>query len=308
MVCRLVASKPGLTGSIFHMLTSEFYMPSAKKTIPIKSVPAKKPGTALTVWEQEMAAAAKAVARTEQIMGVKSISTRSGVMKIDDEIVPGNTLDAVILGSLHENQWFENDFDPKKTLPPSCYAYGDPEAEKPDADMKPHEKATNKQADACDGCWANKMGSAEKGRGKACKNVRRLILVTEDAVESAEELRAAEMRLLKVPVMSTNGWAKFVHGIDEDMKRPPWGVVTTISLVPDDKSQFRVNFEFKELVQFDQKLYDEMKAKVKQGMQSLLAPYPEPMEEEEEAPKRGARGAAPAKKAAVKVPVKKSKY
>jgi hypothetical protein len=286
-------------------------MPTAKKTIPIKpaakSAPKPSANRALTVWEEEMAAAAKAVAKTEQIQGVKTISTRNGVMKIDDEPVEGNALSCIVLGSLHENQYFSGDFDPKNPAPPDCYALGDPTKDKPDEGMAPHEKAADKQAASCDECPFNKMGSAERGRGKACKNVRRLIVIAADAIE---DLGSADMRLLKVPVMSTNNWAKYVHKVNEDMRRPPWGVVTEISLHDDDKSQFRIEFEFQELVQFDQATYEAMQSKVKQAMNALQAPYPDKMEEEQK-PARGAaaKKAPPAKKVVAKgAPAKKAKY
>ena len=271
------------------------------KRIPIqlaakKAAPKPSASRALQPWEAEMAAQAKAAATAERIQGLKTIGTRGGIMKIDGEVVKGNALRCVVLGSVYENQWFEGDFDPDRVRTPACYSFGDPDRANPEDGMAPHAQARDKQSELCANCHFNKMGTAEKGKGKACKNVRRLAVVTEDALESADDLSTAEIRLMKVPVMSTNNWAKYVHRLNEDMQRAPQHVVTEISLHPDDKSQFRVEFEFQELVSFDQKLYDAAKSKVAQAKQALLSPYPNMDDEEEKKPARGGK-AAPAKRA-----------
>lgn len=283
---------------------------ATKKAVPVKSAPARKTvpiklsaSRELQPWEAEMAAEAKAAAKAEQLTGLKVIKTRGGVMKIDDEIVEGNAIRCIILASLHENQFFTSAFDPDTPAPPACYAFGDPTREKPEDGMAPHEKSTDKQSELCANCWANQMGSADVGRGKACRNVRRLALVTEDALE---DLSGADIRLLKVPVMSTQGWSKYVHQLSDDMQRKCWGVVTEVSVVPDDKSQFRINFEFQELVNFDQDLYEQMKKKAGAAMQMLQAPYPDFTEEEKPARGRGGRGAPPAQQRGRPAPVKKA--
>lgn len=299
-----------LTSEIHCMATAKKSAAPAKKVVPIVLSKSR----ALQPWEQEMANAAKKAKMAEKLTGLKTINTRGGIMKIDDEPVEGNALRCVVLSSLHENQWFDRDFDASKPASPACYAYGDPKADEPDADMRPHEKAKDKQCEACNACEFNKMGSAEKGKGKACKNVRRLALITEDALESPAALSAADIRLLKVPVMSTNGWAKYVHTLADDMQRLPWGVVTEVSLHPDDKSQFKVAFEFQELVNFDQELYEAMKKKSETAMSMLLAPYPDLEEEEKPARRNASRSTPPARgKPGVKtVPAKpgakKAKY
>ena len=99
------------------------------------------------------------------------------------------------------------------------------------------------------------MASADTGKGKACGNVRRMILTTEDALESAEAMLNAEARSLKVPVMSVKNWVNFMHAIDEEMQRPSYGVVCKIKGVPDQESRWQVQFSFGELIDFDADLY-----------------------------------------------------
>jgi len=271
----------------------------ATKKPAAKAPAAKKPGTALTLWEQEMAGAAAAQASKEEITGsFKSISMKGGILSVDDNPVDDNEMNVVIIAAVHENQFYLEDYDPSTPASPACYAFGET-----DDGMTPHENSQDKQNDSCDGCPNNEWGSADKGRGKACKNVRRLLCVSADAIQSAEDLAEAEARLLKLPVMSVKNWSTYVKNtLGDDIKRPYYGVVTRIKVVPDAKSQFKVQFHFEELIDFDDELYAAMKKKVAEAEKNIINPYP--VFEPEDKPQRGARGktipikkAAPAKKA-----------
>lgn len=255
----------------------------AKPATKAAAKPTKKStSTALTVWEQEMAEAAVAQGASENSSGGhKAISLRGGILAIDDNAVDGNELQVVVIAACYENQYYTGDFDPDRPASPVCYAFGKNEDE-----MAPHEEAPDKQADLCAGCWANEWNTADKGKGKACKNVRRLLCVTPDALESADAMAEAEMRMLKLPVTSVKNWTAYVkQTLAEDIKRPSWGVVTNIRLVPDAKSQFKVQFKFDELVAFDQDLYDAMQKKVKEAEANIGSAYPVFEEEEKPAPK-----------------------
>lgn len=236
----------------------------------------KAASTALIPWEQEMAATAKVQAKAEKVDTYnKSIGCRGGLLTIDGAAVPGNALDVVILLAVHENKWYSQGFDPDNPVIPDCYAFGDPNNEEdPGADMVPHEQAPDKQADACDGCPLNEWGSAEKGRGKACKNVRRLVCMDASELEGTpKEIAAAEMRTLTLPVTSVANWGKYMESVADDTSRPSWGVVTTVSARPHPKKQFEVTFEFKELVQFSQESYDALKKKLADLKKNVVQPY-----------------------------------
>jgi hypothetical protein len=262
--------------------------PAAKAPKATKA-PGKPVSTALVPWEEEMAKRAKKAAKHEvPYASFKKISTQGGILKVDDEAIADNSLDIVIIGALHENQWYSKPFDPRAPTVPDCYAFNDPDGDedtKPEDTMVAHAEAENPQGvedpneqgangNPCNDCWANRMGSADTGRGKACKNIRRLAVITADALEDAESLANAEVRALNVPVMSTFGWAKYVNKLADDMGRDYAGVITTLSLVPDPKSQFKVEFAFNSLINFDQGLWEAMEAKRKDAMASLLSPYP----------------------------------
>lgn len=272
----------------------------------------KKPGTALVPWEAEMAARAERAKKQEvPYSAFKKLSTQGGILKVDDEPVEGNSLRIIVIGSLHENQYYSGPFDPRAPTVPDCYAFNDPDAEgKPEETMHAHPEAENPQGqedpneqegaagNACEGCWANVMGSADTGRGKACKNIRRLALVTEDALESAEALADAEVRMLNVPVMSVRNWSKFVNKVADEMSRDPSGVVVELSVVPDPKSQFVLHFDFQELVNFDQPMWEAMEVKRADVMKSLLSAYPKQADLDAQKAAQPARPVRPVGKAA----------
>jgi hypothetical protein len=227
--------------------------------------------TALTLWEQEMAAAAVAQAASEKDTGgFKTISFKSGALAIDGNMVKGNEMNVIVLASIHENQYYTGTYNPNEPSAPVCYSFGSG-----GDDMVPHEDSPDKQNDACKGCWANEWASADTGKGKACKNVRRLLVISEDALEDVESLMEAEMRMMKLPVMSVKNWTTYVNNtLKEDIKRPSFGVITRVKLLPDPKSQFKVTFKFEEMIDFNQELYEAMKKRVAEAERGIVSAYP----------------------------------
>lgn len=254
---------------------------------------AAKKSTALTVWDKELAEAAHEQAAKEKVRGeFKNIGTRGGILTVDDSPVKGNELRVVVLATAFENAFYDGPFDPNEIKQPVCFALSlDGE------NMAPHENSTDPQNGSCDGCPHNEFGSAETGRGKACKNVRRLMLVTADSLESAAKLEEAEVRQLKLPPTSGKNWAKYVHRIAEEMNRPAFGVVTLVSIVPDAKTQFKIVFEFEGLVKFDQKLMEVVRKRIAELNKDIVAPY-QPLEEDPKPRKKVTvkRGVGPAKR------------
>lgn len=279
-------------------------MATAKKT-PAASAAAKKTATsgsrALTLWEQKFAAAAERSANAEKDSvggGLQGISLRNGVLSVDDQPVPGNELDVVVLCAVHENKWYAGDYDPDTPQIPACYAFRTEEEADEGKPMAPHAESTDPQGDAdgqCEGCEHNQWGSADRGRGKACKNIRRLALVTSDSIESANALEEAEVRTLSLPVTSVRAWATYVRNtLATDLGRPYWGVVTNIKVVPDKKTQFRVVFTLGELIDFDDALFTALEKRQQATLPELVKPYIL-VDREDEPPARPARGSAPKK-------------
>lgn len=187
-----------------------------------------------------MAEAAAAAAKTERAPSA-FISFKSGILAIDDQPIPGNKIKCVILGSLHENDYFPGKFDASTPVSPDCWALS-----RDEDTMAPTDEVTNKQNYACHDCPRNQW-PATRGQPKECKNIRRLALVDAKVITSEDAL-SAKVWYARLPVTSVANWKQYVVQIANVVNRPSWGVVTELSVVPDIKSQFKVNLMFHGLV------------------------------------------------------------
>lgn len=248
----------------------------------------KKPGTAVAKWDEELAKLAELSTGIEASVGTggQYIKTRGGQLEYNGGIIPNATMNVIILDHVLENAYYSGRYDPDNPAPPSCFALG-----RDDKDMAPHEESESPEHDACAGCPMNQFGSADTGRGKACKNIRRLALLPEDALE---DIGAAEPAYLKVPVTSIKEWAGYIRQLNDTLKRPPLGVITEISLKPHAQHQFHMHFKLIGTID-DGDLIGELLEKRKTVNDALMTPY-KPAEEQPATPARGkGRNAPPAR-------------
>lgn len=211
----------------------------------------KIPGTALINWEAELAREAEAAAAMEaNAGGGQFFSTRGGVLALNDVPMPDNQMAVVIIDSILENLFYEGAFDSDNITPPTCFAFG-----RDDLKMAPHEnvvEAGQAQSDKCQGCPMNEFGTAERGKGKACGNRRRLALLSAGELLPNGKLKdlydtthfeTSAVAMLKLPPTSIKGYANFVKQLAGATKKPPLAVVTLVKLVPDAKTQFKLTFQ-----------------------------------------------------------------
>jgi hypothetical protein len=192
-------------------------------------------------WEQQMKEdAARGRAQMASVAVGQFMSTRGGILAFQGTPVPGNKLQCVVLAYIFENAYYSEEFDPDNPSAPVCYAFGDPASRQPEAEMAPHEQAPDKQNADCQTCDFNKFGSAERGRGKACKNGFRLAVMHADSLKG--DLKDASTAFLKIPPTSRAGFAAYVKQIDDLSGGSVYGVVTEVSIVPDPRSQYKVVF------------------------------------------------------------------
>lgn len=221
-------------------------------------------------WEDQMKADAKAQLSNER-PALSIMSLKSGVMSIGDQPVPGNELNCIVVASVTENQWFSTRYDPNVRSNPDCYAIGEGKAEQ----LAPMAESKDKQSEACVSCPKFEWGSNPAGgRGKACKERRRLALIPADL--------SAEMLLLNIPPTSIKNWSNHVAKVVATTGMSTAGVITNIKVVPSAKNQFEVKFDIVGKVPFEH-LPALMQRKA-DALEVMLQPYPE-IEEEEEASK-----------------------
>lgn len=259
----------------------------------------KKPGTAVANWDEELAKQAEVAAAVEANSGGgQFFSVKGGILQFDGAPLPGNQAAVVIVDSIIEYTYYEGDYDPDNPQSPAAYAFG-----RDEETIRWHENSIPEYAgELCKDSDINQWGSAEKGRGKACKNSRRLALIPAGSYnakgdlemfdDDEEHFRKTPIAFMKLPVTSVKGYSTFVKQVSGALRRPPHGVFTRISVVPDPKTQFKVLFEVLD------KIPNELMGAVMQRhteAQSIIEfPYA-PIEEAPAKPARGGR-AAPAKK------------
>lgn len=274
----------------------------------------KKPSTEVANWDEELAKLAESSAKMEAHTGGGSFfSIKSGVLSWQDNPLKNNEMAVIILDSILENVFYEGEWDPDNIQSPTCFAFGRDEDE-----MAPHKmvvEAGNEQYDRCNGCEKNEFGSAEKGKGKACRNTRRLAMIPAghfakdgsfEIIEDLDHFETAEVGFMKLPVTSVKGFSTFVKQVASTIKRPPFGIITKVEVVPDAKSQFKVLFE--PLMNVPDDVMQAIFKRHKDTAATIDFPYtPFEEEAEEERPKAKGKAKPPAKSAA-KTPAKRGRY
>jgi hypothetical protein len=267
--------------------------------------------TAVAKWDEELARQAKLASAMEESTATGNFfSLKGGILAFNDAPVPNNEMAVVVLDGVLENVYYEGKYDPDNIQGPKCFAFG-----RDEKTMEPHKivvEAGNSMAGAsglCQGCEMNEWGSADTGRGKACRNTRRLAMVAAGTFEAGrfkafndeEQLEKAGIAYMKLPVTSVKGYAAFVKQIANALNRPPHAIYTKVSVRPDPQTQFKVVFEPlstipNELLGMVMKRHEEAKASIE---------FPYTPFEEAPAPQRGGRAAPLRGKAA---PAAKKRY
>lgn len=211
-----------------------------------KKAAAKKTGTALQPWEARLAEKAAQARQTAESTGgsTKTIGTRGGVFTIDGAELDGNSLNLIVLDFAVDVTLYADSFDSDEIVPPVAFALG-----RDEKTMEWHEDSHPDYAgrllkDTDEFQW----GSADKGKGKAAKSRRRLIVVPESYFDDPDHPDNAPRKLM-VPVTSGKEWDKYVKDIDKAHNRPPCGVITEISISSHPKFQFQLKFKMVGIVE-----------------------------------------------------------
>lgn len=223
-------------------------------------------GNEIVNYDELYARRAQQATSGEQLRAGTFISTKGGVMKLGEEEMPGNQVCVVILDWVRENTLYAERFNPDSPMPPICYAFArgpkEEEAMGPHPSMQADLAYFKPQANDCRSCVHNAWGSAEKGRGKACQNRRRLSMIPAgifmpkrgsrdfdlDLFDDPKHFETADPAFMKLPVTSVENWGKYVNQVGQMMSRSPDGVITRVFIEPHPKYQYTVNFELIEKV------------------------------------------------------------
>ena len=233
----------------------------------------KKDEAGLATFDAEMAKYAREAAAVE-VTGGNFLSFKGGLF-VNKQQMKDNKADVIILDSIFVNEHYEGDWDPDNPTSPNCYAFG-----RSEEDLKAFEKAREKQCDNCAACPLNQWGSGKKGKGKECRNTRRLALIAASSDPASEDIYHA-----KLSVSQLKDWGAYVKSLAGQYQLPPFGVVTTIQWVPDAKSQYRLKFLMK--APLPREGMDVIMRRVREAREGIQFPFPEfakPAEQSAEEP------------------------
>jgi len=140
-----------------------------------------------------------------------SIVHQAQLFKMPDETKP-EKFEAVILDQTPANAWWAIPItETGGNTVPDCFSM--------DA-INSMENCNKKQSDHCKGCPQNEFGSDDRGKGKACKNMKRLHLIMEDSLLP---------RRLTIPPTSIRAFDTYLTGL-VDRGLPYRAVETVFSL------------------------------------------------------------------------------
>lgn len=186
----------------------------------------------------ELAAEAKDAAASER-PAVSKLSTSSGILKYGGNPVDGNNMDVVILYASHRNVWYGGAYQRDNIKNPDCFALSET-----GEGMVPDPNVTNPPSSTCGGCPKNQWKSDVKadgsvGKGKACKESRRMVMLPVSALESVASVQSAELAILDLPVTSAKNYGALVNTVAATVGVPVWACVVNVKVQP-SKNQFEV--------------------------------------------------------------------
>jgi hypothetical protein len=179
-------------------------MATRKKKVTGKAV-SKAKSTALASIQEQIKKEASVADKTVGAVLGNRIRTNGKEFKLPDGSTHKGPLRAVIIDYSAQNHYYEGSYDPDNIVPPACYAITAPASLGYDIDdMVPSDKAKVKMHTDCALCPMNQFGTDERGKGKACKNTRQLVVaMPDDDPES-------QLMLIGASPKATKGFDSFV--------------------------------------------------------------------------------------------------
>jgi hypothetical protein len=183
--------------------------------------------------------------------GMPFIRTRGGNFTFNEEVLD-QPLPVIVIGAVRENLYYPEAYDPDAPgQSPTCFAL---DTEQNEAAMAPPPDLESKESDSCVDCWANAFGTADRGKGKACKNNVRLVVLPAIRDEDGElpDLSKVAGARIAVPPTSLKNWSSYANKIIEGLHAPLFAVITDIETEPAEKGGFSMFFDLQDGVPTDQ--------------------------------------------------------
>lgn len=238
-------------------------------TPPVKAVDPVQPGKQLATgsWRERAALSVAAGKKASALIPAQTgsfLSFRNGVITLGG-VKMENPLPLVILAYGFERSYYSGPYQPDVQATPDCYSYDG---------VAPHPQAKVPQNDRCSACRFNEFGSAENGKGKACKEGARFVAIHADSLESVAKIATATIVQAKLSVLNSKGFRSYC-GVFEEAGVPIWQGITQLTVVPDSKSQYATSFQNETAEGLGDEHMDAIALRVDEAEKMMVQPYPE---------------------------------
>lgn len=138
----------------------------------------------------------------------------------------GTDLHVIVLDWRYVPAHYPGAYNPNQPQDPDCFAVGP--ASPDSGNLAPHESITKPHSDNCKTCPKNQWKSGAGGKGKACKNQVRLLVVPADASGNTDPMT------LYVSPTAVKHWERYVNDLNQYDGLSEIQVVTHVTFDPNE--------------------------------------------------------------------------
>jgi hypothetical protein len=190
--------------------------------------------TALVNYEEMLRQELSALPKQIEPPSSNKISTKGKLFTLPGGRSSPGPMQCIVLDWVAINMVYAGVYNPNVRQPPLCWAIG-----KNLDELRPSDAVKTPQNTDCATCPKNQWGSGAGGKGKACKNQRRLLVVAPDFSEGDEPMS------LYVSPTGLKSWNAYVKRLASEHGKLPVQVITEIAFDP-QQSYPTLVFSYKE--------------------------------------------------------------
>lgn len=177
--------------------------------------------TALVNYEEQLRKELGGLSHQIEPPSSNKISTKGKLFTLPGGRNSPGPMSVIVLDWVAVNMVYKGGYNPNVRQPPLCWAIG-----KNLDELMPSEAVKEPQGTDCTSCPKNAWGSGQGGKGKACKNQRRLLIVPPDFTPSTDPMS------LYVSPTGLKSWNAFVKRLASEQGKLPVQVITKVSFDP----------------------------------------------------------------------------
>lgn len=177
--------------------------------------------TALVNYEEQLRQELGGLAKQIEPPSSNKISTKGKLFTLPGGKSSPGPMYVIVLDWVAVNMVYKGGYNPNVRQPPLCWAIG-----KNLDELKPSDAVKEPQGTDCATCPKNAWGSGNGGKGKACKNQRRLLVINPDFKQGDEPMS------LYVSPTGLKSWNAYVKRLAQEQNKLPVQVITEIGFDP----------------------------------------------------------------------------